>query len=214
MPQECAGSVHAIRLRVARLTAAGEPSPGANNLYVTDSLVRLNMTPVVVEGDDFEQKNGSGIVCVSYKAPDTIKRLDGTVQICTPDPRIHEMLAGGEVIMDGADVIGYAYPEVGVDPNPNGVSLEAWSRAVVDGAQANDRPWWRWVLPRTKWTPSDRTLENAVQVPEFSGFSEQNDGWLDGPANDWPYTSNRVLQFARDDDVPASECGAQTLIAS
>lgn len=213
-PQECAGSVHALRLRIARLEANGVPDPGPDNLYVTDALVRISNSPVVVEGDDFEQKNGGGIVCVSYKSPDTIKRVDLTMQICTPDPRIHEMLCGGEVLIEGGEVVGWAYPEVGVDPNPNGVSIEAWSRAIIGGTQASTRPYWRHVFPRTKWRPSDRTLANEVMVPEFAGFSEQNDNWFDGPANDWPHTSDRVYQYARDDVLPASQCGAQTLAAS
>jgi len=212
--QECAGSVHALRLRIARLEPSGVPLPGPDNLLVTDALVRIAGTPVITEGDDFEQKNGSGVVCVAYKAPDSLKRVDLAMQICTPDPRIHEMLVGGEVIIEGGEVIGYAYPEVGEEANPNGVSVEAWSRAVVDGAQAAVRPFWRHVFPRTKWVPSARTLENAVMVPEFNGFSEQNDGWFDGPANDWPHVSNRVYQYARDDVLPDSDCGAQILAAS
>lgn len=107
---------------------------------------------------------------------------------------------GGSNLTD----IGYRAPEVGSDPLPNGVSVELWSRAVLDGAFPSDLPYIHFVIPRAFLRPSDNlslTGEDAM-TPTFEGFTNQNVNWGDGPEGDWPYQSDRVWQFARKATVP------------
>lgn len=95
--------------------------------------------------------------------------------------------------------IGYRAPEVGGDPLPNGVSVELWSQAVLDGAFASDLPYIHWVIPRARLRLSDTlnlSAEDAM-TPTFEGFEIQNPNWGDGPEGDWPYGSDRVWQYAR-----------------
>lgn len=214
MAEDCAGSIHVCRIRVARLDGSGVPAPGADNLVVSDALIRLSWDAVNAAGDDIEVKNGCGEICVAYKAPDQLKRIDVALELCTPDPVLHEMLVGGEVLMDGADVVGWAPPNIGDPVNPNGVSIEAWSRAVIDGHQADVRPWFRWVLPRVRFSVPGKVLENGALGNPLAGIGEENTNFHDGPANDWPYTSDRVYQYARDDSIPDAFCGYQALAAS
>ena len=109
--------------------------------------------------------------------------------------------------------IGYRAPEVGGDPLPNGVSVELWSRAVTDGAFADDLPYIHWVLPRTFLRPSDNlTLSgSAAMTPTFEGYSNQNANWGDGPEGDWEYGSDRVWQYARVATVPDFTRGPVTV---
>lgn len=117
---------------------------------------------------------------------------------------------GGSNLTD----IGYRAPEVGSDPMPNGVSVEMWSRAVVDGAFASDLPYIHWVLARAFLRPSDTLSlsgEDAM-TPTFEGFTNQNANWGDGPEGDWPYQSDRVWQYARVAAVPDFTRGAFTVV--
>lgn len=100
--------------------------------------------------------------------------------------------------------IGYRAPLVGSDPTPNGISVELWTRAVVDGAYASELPYFHWVLARTFLRPSDSwTLSGEDPLlPSFEGFSNQNANWGSGPAGDWPYPSDRVWQYARVASLP------------
>ena len=213
---DCAASLQLCALRVARLEPDGVPDPGAGNVYTTDALILLTPTAVYTEGDDLEQKNGCGSVCISFKDCDRFKRVDAELQLCAPDPELHELLLGGDLITSGANTIGFAMPEVGGTTCPNGVSIEAWTKAWDGDAQATDMPYWRFVMPRTYWKLGARNLENAFMTNPLTGFGVQNPNFFDGPANDVPDTdiSHRALYWFRDDSLPTVDCGANTLVAS
>lgn len=209
-------SLQVCRMRLTRLESDGTPDAGAGNLYVTDQLITMTVGVELSEGDDFEQKNGCGAVCLTYKDCDRVKRLTLAADLCSAEPELTELMIGaGDLIADGGNTIGYAYPEVGAADCPLGVSAELWTKNIDDGTQHPDYPWIRWVAPKTFWQFGDKTFENNPMVHSFTGFGQQNDNWLDGPANDWPYISNRIFQYAAvQDDPPAAVLGAQTLIAS
>lgn len=105
--------------------------------------------------------------------------------------------------------IGYAAPAVGVDPLPDGVSLELWSRAVQNGAYAAELPYFHWVIPRAYLRPSDAWVLSgeSPMTPAFEGYSNENVNWGDGPAGDWEYTSDRVWQYARVAAIPDLTAG-------
>lgn len=197
-----AGSLFALGMRVTKLDDTGSPLVGPRNSYTTDALIQAQLGLEYEDGDEIIQKNGAGLICLTYKANDSLKR--GTIsglQVCTPDPNILQFMVGGRVLERGAAQVGYQAPEVGSDPNPNGFSLELWTRAVIDGAFAG---YFWWVVPRAQLRPSgDWTLSGADPlVPEFEGTCTQNPNWLDGPNNDWEFNSERVWQFVQTATIP------------
>lgn len=197
-----AGSLFALGMRVTKLDAAGAPLVGPTNSYTTDALIQAQIGLEYEDGEEIIQKNGAGRICLTYKANDSLKR--GTItglQVCTPDPNILQFMVGGNVLERGDQQVGYQAPEVGSDPNPNGFSLELWTRAIIDGAFAG---YFWWVLPRANVRPTGEwTLSGAdPMVPEFEGSATQNPNWLDGPANDWEFPSERVWQFVQTDTLP------------
>lgn len=208
-----AGSLFGLGMRVTRLDATGGPLAGANNCYVSDALVKVDLGLEYEEADEIVQKNGAGRICVSYKAPDALKR--GTIeelQICTPDPNLLPFIMGGDVIEDadavgGARAIGYKAPEVGVDPMPNGVGIEVWTRAIIGGSYAGSLPYFHWIVPRAFLKPSEGFTISGEDpmVPEFEGFSTQSQGWGEGPDglldND-VLVADRVWQYLRVADLP------------
>lgn len=214
MATVCLKTLQLCRLRIARLEPNGVPDPGAGNLYVTDQQISLTLGLEISEGDDFEQKTGCGDICFSYKDRDRVKGLNLQLSLCTADPELTELLIGGDLITDGGDTIGYALPEVGTTGNPYGVSLEAWTKNISGSSLDPDYPYVRWVMGKTFWTPSDKTFENGPIVHNFTGKGEENVNFHDGPANDWPYTSDRLYQYAVDTALPTAQCGAQVLPVS
>lgn len=208
-----AGALHAVRLRLTKLNADGSPLVGATSQIVSSALVRFAFTPTYSEGQEVEQKNGADELCLYYKAPRSVKAIQTALQICTPDPQIEQLLAGGEVLVDGADIIGYAAPEVGANPTPNGVSVEVWTRAIIGGAQASDLPWIQWVFPRQRFSQDERAMENAPQIPAYTGQGEGNGGWGTGPMDDWDLTSDRLWQWRRTDEMPAPTDGLVAVAA-
>lgn len=212
---DCSGSLQLCRLRIANLEPNGVPDPGAGNVYVTDAMVELGFELELSTGDDLEQKNGCGDICLAFRDCDRLKRLNMTMQICRPDPEIFAMTTGGETQVDGETVKGFAPAAVGA-VCPNGVMIEAWTKAWDTSAQAVDHPYWRWVFGKTTWQPGPTTLNNGLLVPTLTGFGYENPNAHDGPANDIPsyVDTDRLYVVFRDTSMPEATCGASELVAS
>jgi hypothetical protein len=106
----------------------------------------------------------------------------------------------------GPGIVGYQAPALGIVANTNGVSIEAWGRAIVNGSQATVLPFYRWVFPKvTGMHTGQRTLTNANTQSMMEGQGTGNPNWGTGPVGDWTFDSSRVQQRAR--------CGALTLPA-
>ncbi len=106
----------------------------------------------------------------------------------------------------GPGAVGYQAPALLSVANPTGVSVEFWSKAIVNGYQAAVLPYFHWVLPRVANShrmPLD--LTNAAAQSIYEGQAFQNSNWGSGGANDFPFDTTKVFQRAR--------CGAQVLPA-
>lgn len=211
---ECFHTLSVCMSRVAKLAPDGSPLAGEKNLYVTDSIISLTMAIQLKEGAEYEQENGCGDLCFAFENPDQIKGLDLQVSFCQEDPELTVLLSGGDLIETGGETTGYAAPYVGTVANPDGVSLEVWTKNIQGSALDADYPFVRWVFGRTSWVIADKTFEAGPIVHPFTGKAQENASWLDGPVNDWPYISDRLWQYNGDTELPESECGAQELVAS
>jgi hypothetical protein len=214
-----AGTLFALAMRVTKLGATGAPLVGVGNAYISDALVKADIGLTYEEANTITQLNGTGVACVSYSAPRTLK--EGSIsglQICQPDPNLLQFMIGGDVINDVAvppNQIGYRAPLTGEVANPNGISLEFWSQAIIGAAQAVTLPYIHWVLPKCRLVPAGSwsISGTAAMVPEFEGTAEQNALWDDGPVGDFDYPSDRVWQFVRVAAIPTVTAGAVTVVA-
>jgi len=211
MAQDYAASVQGVALRVSRLNANGSIATGVSASYVTDAFVRVSFTPEFEEGEELTQLNASGAVCVSVKSADTLKRATLEVAICAPEPELSQLLAGGDVLVSGGEVVGYAAPEQGTDPTPNGVAVEVWSRAIVGGKNASVNPYWHFIFPASFLRMSDdRAIESGILANTFTGYSVGNASFGDGPgAPAWPFISDRSFAYARTATAPTGLKGFQ-----
>lgn len=213
---EYAASVMASTIRVTRLDATGAPVVGEDSSYVTQSFISVSMTPEYEEGDEFTQKNAAGKVCVSYKAPDTLKRVNLEVAICEPNPEFTELISGGVLLGAPGDVLGWAAPEIGEDPMPNGVAIEVWSKAMIDGKPAATNPYFHWLFPFAIMRQGgDRVIENGVLATSFEGYSVGNLAFDQGPAAPlwaFPDETHRAYAYARTATVPTGT-GYQPVVA-
>lgn len=216
MAQDYAASIMGQAIRVTRLRADGSPASGASASYVLSGsgLISLSFTPEYEEGDEFTQKGADGTVCVSFKAPDTLKRVTLEVAVCNPDPEFAEITSGGTLLSAAGQSVGWASPQVGVDATPYGVSVEVWSLAIQNGKPASSNRYWRWVFPYAVLRPSgDRVIENGLMANTYEGWGVGNAAWGDGPQNDWIFPSDRPYAYARTNTAPIGITGYQTALA-
>lgn len=207
MAQDYAASVTGSHIRVTKLNASGGFLTGAKSSFVSKSFISVSFTPEYEDGDEFTQKNAAGAVCVTFKAPDTLKRVNLSIAICNPDPEFTSIVAGGTTLGD-TDVVGWAAPKVGVDMSPYGVAIEVWSNAIVDGKPAAENPYFHWVFPYAKMRESgERVVQNDILATEFEGYGVGNLGFASGPAAPiwaFPASMDSPYAYARTTSVPAA----------
>lgn len=210
MPQDYAASVQGVSLRVTRLDATGNLLSGPTDSYTTTAFIRVSFTPEYEEGDEITEKAADGTVCISYKAPDTLKRVNLEIAICDPDAELTAMLSGG-LLLSGKDANGneitqgWASAQVGEDPSGNGVAVETWSRAIQNGKAAGSNPYFHWIFPYVKTRLSgDRVVENGLLATTFEGFGLGNINFRTGPDNgwQWPAATDRPYLYARTSWAP------------
>lgn len=206
--QDYAASVQGVAIRVTRLDAAGNLLNGPGDSYATSAFLRASFTPEYEEGDEIVEKSADGTICVSYKAPDTLKRITMEIAICEPDPELTALMSGGLLLRKNYGTfaspenksIGWAAPGVGDDPAGNGVSIEVWSFAVKDGKRDAALPYFYWVFPYAKLRQSgDRVIENGLLANTFEGYGLGNVQFGNGLDDRWefPIATERPYAYAR-----------------
>lgn len=206
--QDYAASVQGVAIRVTRLDAAGNLLTEPGDSYTTSAFLRASFTPEYEEGDEIVEKSADGTVCVSYKAPDTLKRITMELAICEPDPELTALLSGGLLLRKNFGTyatpdrksVGWAAPAVGDDPAGNGVAVEVWSFAVKDGKRASSLPYFYWVFPYVKLRQSgDRVIENGLLANTFEGYGLGNVNFSGGLDGRWefPIATERPYSYAR-----------------
>jgi len=206
--QNPAASVQGVAIRVTRLDSVGNPKTGAFDSYTTNSFIRVSFTPEYEEGDEITEKRADGTVCVSFKAPDTLKRVTMELAICEPDPELTNLVSGGILLTrqttpaddDTVRSVGWAAAQVGEDPSGDGVCVEVWSYAVVNGKRASANPYFRWIFPFVKVRQSgDRVIENGLLANTFEGFGLGNAafGTSIDQSWEWPAVADRPYAYAR-----------------
>lgn len=219
--QDYAASVQGVSIRVTRLDSAGNLLTAAGDSYTTSAFMRVSFTPEYEEGDEIVEKSANGSVCVSYKAPDTMKRITMELAICEPDSELTALISGGLLLRKNMGTfaspdhqsIGWAAPSVGDDPTGNGIALEVWSFAVKDGRRAATLPYFYWVFPYAKLRQSgDRVIENGMLATTFEGWGLGNSLFSDGPDGRWefPVATERSYSYARTTWAPTGLKGFYT----
>jgi hypothetical protein len=215
--QDYAASIQGVSIRVTRLDAAGNLLNGPGDSYTTSAFMRVSFTPEYEEGDEITEKNANGVVCVTYKSPDTLKRITMELAICEPDPELSNLISGGLLLRKDVNgvskSIGWAAPGVGDDPAGFGVAIETWSHAIRDGKKATTLPYFHWVFPYAKLRQSgDRVIENGMLATTFEGYGLGNAVFASGPDNRWefPVAAERPYSYARADWAPVGLKGFYT----
>ena len=219
--QEYAASIQGVSIRVTRLDASGNLLNAAGDSYTTSGFMRLSFTPEYEEGDEITEKGADGTVCVTYKAPDTLKRITMEIAICEPDPELTQLMSGGLLLRKNTGTfaaparksIGWSSPSTGDDPAGYGVAIECWSHAIIDGKKAATLPYFHWVFPYAKLRLSgDRVIENGLLANTFEGYGLGNTAFSSGLDERWefPTATERPYSYARSAWSPTGRKGFYT----
>lgn len=204
----CGASVQACAIRVATLGQDGVPIPGASMAYITDQFTKLTATPNLVKGADMDMINACGVLSNAYKARDMLKRYDLQLDMIFLSAEFENLLIGGDLFTQAGYSIGGAVPPFGSYGAPYGVTLEVWSKHIVNGDFDPVYPYVQWVYPRTYWTVAAETFDNNPMARTLMGYSSQNPNYEDGPFGDWTFDSSRMRMWQLTRTLPTPVCGA------
>ena len=186
---------------------------------MTDRQISLSAEPEVSDGEDIELKNGCGAMIVDYRSPDAYRRMNVELALAVPDPELTFLLTqNGKLLTSTGDTVGYDYPELFVPFPEVGVSVEAWSKNIVDGVVDGVYPYIRWVIPRAKnWRHGTRELNDGASETTLTGHGYGNASWGNGPLNDWSTIADEQIDgpfaYALDAALPEPTNVAQELVA-
>lgn len=156
-------------MRVTKLLTNGDIDTDFPVLN-TRGFITASFSPQFEDGDEITEKAADGSVCITWKNDDSLLRLDFSLSLCSPDPEVAAVLAGGCIIRnDDGEIIGYTSVPVGSTVG-NPVAIEIWSIANIGGKPASDNPYWHWVFPYVKVRyEGDREFTNGALSNEFTG---------------------------------------------
>jgi hypothetical protein len=216
MAVNCGVSFGLCRVRVTRVDANGNVIAG-QNAYVTDAALSISVTPNIETGTAISVRNGCGCKISSFKFPDTFNWFELAFVDTTLEPVLEAFLLGAETIVDGADVVGLAYPSsLACDEDEPAVAIEFWTKHIVGSGQDAIHPWVHYVFPMSIWQLGDNTFEEAAGQPTLNGFTRTNGNWGDGPYGDGPPDSQDISDggwWKTADEPPTAACAAVAVTA-
>lgn len=114
------------RLRATKINSCGRPEAGTTNRLVTSGFVSFNITPVMNDAEELEQKNAEGKVCVTDRTPPERKWYTIEAVLCNVDTALITMFTGWEKVVDWNDMPVGFQDQASVDGD-YGVALEVWT---------------------------------------------------------------------------------------
>ena len=201
-----AASIQGDMIRVTPLNLDGSIDT-ARPILTTNGFITASFGTEFEDGDEITEKAADGTVCIQYKADDSLKGITFNLTLCTPDPEMAALIAGGKIIcatedvlddddnvvVHAGDVIGYSSPTVG-NTVGNPVAVEIWSKAIVKGKPASGTPYWHWAFPyvRVRYE-GDREFTNGSLANEYSGTGVGNEALTAAGLNPTSPTDDFVL---------------------
>lgn len=213
----CANLLNVDHIRVLRLTSAGVVEASASARYEYPSPILLGYTPVQPDRDSFEQRSGNGDICATYTGPaKPPATCDMTLNLCTLDAELIELLVGGSTITTGTggggDTIGWLAP-TDTTVNEDGVAIEAWSKAWDNNQRhiyAGQAAWFRHFFPKVTFQLGEQTMDNSgFTTIQLTGVASVNSGFGTGYEDDpLPVAvGDSAWGYVLDDAIPDGECG-------
>jgi hypothetical protein len=181
----CWGAVRGRLMRVTALDECGAPPEVGtpNSMAITKGFVSVDIETDVEDGDEFVVKNADGDLCINDRSPDSIKRLNLTMEFCQVDPGLFSLITGMELELDEApdlDVAGFRLNEGTVDIN---FALEVWQGINnATCAPGEGRPHVYNLFPYVRnGILQGYTIENDAASFEITAWTQGGSGWGVGP---------------------------------
>jgi hypothetical protein len=209
----CPSIIDFCRMRVTALDEVGNVQSGADNSYVTDKTITMQITPDIEAGEERTLKGCGGCIIATSKQQDRLKRWNLEVSLGALEPGLFALMTGTEVISDGGEAIGMkGVSQLACDFEPQLVAVEAWANTIVEDAPDPDYPFAYFVWPAAKFNFGQNSIGQDFWQPTLAGQSQSNSLWGTGPYDDLGVTFSvehwAIVQVTA---MPDAVCGFDTV---
>lgn len=222
MASRCVAPIKARVMRIVRLDSCGNPVSGAGSVVTSNGFIQIEVEPEYEEGTEYLVRNANDELCVNEKSPNTLKRVNLSMDFCQIDPDAIVLMTGERLLQatGGPPVTGTGVA-FGEGQLTNRFSLEVWQPvAGTGGCAGGAEQFVYWAFPNVGNTQiGSFTLENAALT-----FTVEADTkaaattWGDGPGTGASYLPGTTLltdeHFAFNVIAlapPVAACGATSL---
>lgn len=219
MAVNCGVSFGVCAVRLTKVDCNGNVVAGSTNSYVTDKLISIGLSPNIETGTTFSLRSGCGCSISRFRGEDIFNWFEFTIAAGGLEPEMLALMLNAETIVDGADIVGLAFPSESesCDPCSDSVALEFWTKHIVGSGQDGIHPWIHWVFPMSVWQMGDNTAEEDFLQTALTGFSRTNTQWGDGPYGDGPPDGQDIREggwWKTDVDPPTASCAGGSVTAT
>ena len=184
--------VRGKRLRVTRTDECGTPpEPSAEcALVVTKGFITVGLTSETADGDDIEQKNADGDLCISDKSRDQFKRWNLEAEFCEVDPALLSLVSNAVLETDwDDDVVGIRTYQGAPEGS---FALEVWAGVPGEDCLPGEAAQYGYLLLPfvIPGVLGDITIENDAATFTISGHTRGAGGWGVGPYDVVPINSD------------------------
>lgn len=186
--------VKGVRLRATKVNSCGLPIEGPGNRVVTDGFVTFQMSPVMQDAEDLEQRNAEGRLCVADRTPPKRKHYGLTLTLCNVNSCLTSLFNGwqNEVDYEGKSVGLRDRAEVESD---YGVAIEIWTGGRADddcptptgddifANPTSGKSYGYLLVFGTEFQVGDLEIGASVATFTLTGISFEAPQWGRGPYN-------------------------------
>lgn len=222
MASRCVSPIKARVMRIVKLDSCGNPVTGAGSVVVSSGFVQIEVEPEYEEGTEYIVRNANDELCVNEKSPNTLKRVNLTMDFCQIDPDAVVIMTGERLLQatGGPPVTGTGVA-FGEGQLTTRFSLEVWQPvAGTGGCTGGVEQFVYWAFPNVG-NPQigSFTLENAALTFSVEADTKAaSSSWGDGPGSGASYIPGTAI--ATDEHFafnvvalapPTPSCGATSL---
>lgn len=176
----------ARKMRLTKVDRCGNPIYGIKSTVVTSGMAKVEFSPEIENGTEYQSKNGWGDYEINEKDPPFWKWLNMTITMTHVDPAVMEIVAAGTPAVVGDDVIGVAFDG---EINLGAFALEMWTKKAQGACEPGEQAWGYTLVPLiVNGTASGAvTHEDATFSIEMSAEGIRAPEWGAGPYAQNPY---------------------------
>lgn len=229
MSSTCDSYLQGIRLRATRLDECGEPVAGAASTIVSKGFINIELEVNETDPEEIAPTLADGSRCYYVETPKLLNNITATIEFCTVDPELFEMMTGSPLVLDDAvSPVAQGFTTDSASYGLANVALEVWMNLARGGCPVGTgRRWGYYLMPWLyRGTVGKPTIENAgVNFTVSEAKTRDGTSWGVGPY-DMQYDRNGLpsplfsalpstthdLLYKTNMAPPEPLCGVQALV--